>query len=163
MVLLVRVFNSFNIYRTPPVQAMRRPCFEPPDIDVVGIFDDQYWQDFLEDIEKTIPDPTLRAEYLDTLGEYFALQSYIEWVFDAGRAALGLGNVVKVKFYETLINTLREDFAALRNEHCVIAAKVLEDTVPLETFDGDLTTPFRFEDVDKFTSFMSMPSWTAEP
>lgn len=59
---------------------------EPPDIDLIGIYERPEWQDFLKDIEKKIPDPVIRDEYMNTRGERLALECYILWTFDAGWA-----------------------------------------------------------------------------
>lgn len=74
--------NPLNTYRTSAEQALDRPFFEPPDIEVVGIYDKPGVAKSMKDIHTEIPDPSIRAQFLDLLGELWALEEYLSWADD---------------------------------------------------------------------------------
>lgn len=106
--------NDHGNHRTPIDQATRTPVLEPPEVDLIGIVERPEWQEFLRDVEKRIPNPVIRDEFMNKRGERLALECL--WAFDARRAASHSGNVEKEVFYEDRVNTSRKAFdAALDN------------------------------------------------
>lgn len=52
-----------GIYRKPIAQAMNRPVWEPPDIDITGLFDTEKKIKWMENLKKRIPNLTLRIHF----------------------------------------------------------------------------------------------------
>ena len=65
----------------------------------------------------------LRDDYLNVVGEYYALREYICWAFDAGPAAHHSGDRAKALFYENLLITLREDVVVVHDEYVIYLEK----------------------------------------
>lgn len=93
-----------------------RPVAELPDIDMIGIFEEPNTVEFMKNIDKTIPDVTPQSDSQNIWSEQHALGDHLSWTFDAGRAAMACDGEARVKFYEDLINTLKEDFAAVNED-----------------------------------------------
>lgn len=76
-----RETNPDEIYRTPLSQALKRPVWEHPDIDITGIFDTKKESKWMENFKNRTPNPTLRTDFLDLLREDEALLKYESWVY----------------------------------------------------------------------------------
>lgn len=62
-----------------------------------------------EDLAKTIPNPTLRADSFDLFLEARALLQYRNWIEDVGKAAAVCGDLERKRFYDGLHRVVEED------------------------------------------------------
>lgn len=140
--------NPYGLYRTPLAETMTRPLSEPPDIDVVGIWETPEMVEAMKQIEKAISDPGQRCDLLDLWGEKEALREHRSWAADAGRVAVTSGLQEKEDYYENLINEIRVDLFDVYDEFNVkeveIFRRPVDDPLPPELSNER----FRYRDED---------------
>lgn len=99
------------------VQKMKRPVWEPPGIEITGLFDNEDGIEVIENLKIHFPDPTLRCEYLDLWMECEALREYTDWICDAANAAVTCDALHRQQFYAGLLNALEEERKVMGKEH----------------------------------------------
>ena len=105
-------YNPRNVYKTAIAQAIKRPVFEPLDIDIVGLY---MSDDFIKDMKKPkeeVSNALLRTEYL----EDDCLLEYGRWVLAAVQTARQCGDLERLAFYCDLRLTIRKDYDDAHDE-----------------------------------------------